>query len=385
MEEPKTVSKTEIPYSNSLLESDLNYWANWATSNKYNLVVFRKPGESPRLIIDNNTLQKVDSPIEELKKGFLFANYEGDLWHMEATQIVDFKSNERVNFPAESNNYKNDWNYYSTNKEQLTTSKESYISSVKKGIKTIESTDLVKVVPTKIKLHNLSQDFSLANAFVNLCEQYPSAFISIVSTKEFGTWLTATPELLINVDENGIFETMALAGTQKNNPKTPPHEVAWVDKDIEEQAMVSRYIINRFKEIRLREFEEKGPMTVKAANLTHLCTTYRVDTKATDFQNLGGVMLNLLHPTSAVCGMPKEPAVKLINEVELHDRRFYTGYLGPVNLDSKTSLYVNLRCMELFKSTANLFAGAGVTAISDPEKEWIETDLKFNTLLNIIG
>jgi len=83
--------------------------------------------------------------------------------------------------------------------------------------------------------------------------------------------------------------------------------------------------------------------------------------------------------------MPKEPAVQLINEFEAHDRKFYTGYLGPVNLDNKTSLYVNLRCMELFNTKANLFAGAGVTAISDPEKEWSETELKFNTLLNIFG
>ena len=178
---------------------------------------------------------------------------------------------------------------------------------------------------------------------------------------------------------------MALAGTQKYDPTIAMHEVAWVDKDIEEQAMVSRYIINRFKEIRLREFTEKGPMTVRAANLTHLCTTFKVDTKTTDFHDLGGVMLNLLHPTSAVCGMPKEPASDLVNEIESHDRKFYTGYLGPVYINNEIALYVNLRCMELFKDKANLFAGAGVTANSDPGKEWEETELKFNTLLNIIG
>ena len=148
--------------------------------------------------------------------------------------------------------------------------------------------------------------------------------------------------------------------------------------------MVSRYIINRLKEIRLREFVEEGPMTVRAANLTHLCSTFTVDTKETNFPNLGDVMLNLLHPTSAVCGMPKPPAIELIKEIEQHNRKFYTGFLGPVNIDNHTSIYVNLRCMELFDGKANLFAGAGVTAFSNPEKEWEETELKCNTLLNVI-
>jgi isochorismate synthase len=385
MGETNTTSQTKLTYDSSIVEKDINSWAIWATSSNHNIAVFRKPGETAIMMIDSNPLKKVDKPIEELNKGFLFANYQGVLWHMEAEQLIDFNTSEHPNPSIKKNGLEKEWKYYTADNEQPTTSKEIYIATVLKGIETIESTELVKIVPTKIKLHNLADDFSITNSFVKLCDQYPNAFVSIVSTKEFGTWLTATPELLINVDENGIFETMALAGTQKNDPSIPPHEVAWVDKDIEEQAMVSRYIVNRFKEIRLREFVEKGPMTVRAANLTHLCTTYTVDTKATDFQNLGGVMLNLLHPTSAVCGMPKEPALKLIEDFEQHDRKFYTGYLGPVNLKNQTSLYVNLRCMELFKEKANIFAGAGVTAISDPEKEWNETELKFSTLLNIIG
>lgn len=383
MEQVKTTSKAAFPYKNNYLERDINRLANWATVNQHNIAVYRKPGKAPMLLLDGNPLTKVTCSIEELKKGFVLTNYNGDLWHLEASHAVEFSDLEKVNLPIEED--ESDWNYYTNGVEQHTTSKANYTASVQQGIDSILASELVKVVPTKIKLHNLPQGFSLANSFVKLCDEYPSAFISIVSTKEFGTWLTATPELLISVDKEGVFETMALAGTQKYNTETAMHEVAWVDKDIEEQAMVSRYIINRFKEIRLREFTEKGPMTIRAGNLTHLCTTFKVDTKATDFHDLGGVMLNLLHPTSAVCGMPKEAALELIDKIESHDRKFYTGYLGPVNINNEIALYVNLRCMELFKDKTNLFAGAGVTAISDPEKEWNETELKFNTLLNIIG
>ena len=193
----------------------------------------------------------------------------------------------------------------------------------------------------------------------------------------------ATPELLIDVSGD-TFKTVSLAGTQKYDPERPLSEVAWTQKEIEEQALVSRYIINCFKKIRLREFEEIGPKTVRAGNLIHLKTEYSVDMAATNFPNLGSVMLDLLHPTSAICGMPLQASLDFILEHEHYDREFFSGYLGPVNFNNKTSLFVNLRCMKLHNGTATLYAGAGVTEDSDPAKEWLETEMKMNTLLNII-
>lgn len=386
MEEAKA-SKIDQLFDKLSLEQTINNLAGLATQNNYNLAIYRKPGEQPLLLIDPAKMKPVTVPIEELENGFLWADYEGNVWHMQAALQINLGSKNiagDISLLPEKLNGEYNWNHYITGEAQKSTSSEEYTSAVQKGIKRIKGSELIKVVPSKVKRYNLADGFSLSEAFTKLCEAYPSAFVSVVSSHQFGTWLTATPEMLIEVDSEGIFKTMALAGTQKYDPEKSLHEVAWTDKEIEEQAMVSRYIINRLKEIRLREFMEEGPMTVRAANLTHLCSTFTVDTKATNFPSLGGVMLNLLHPTSAVCGMPKPPAIELINEIEHHDRKFYTGYLGPVNIENHTSIYVNLRCMELFNGEANLFAGAGVTAFSDPEKEWEETELKCNTLLNVI-
>ncbi|MEJ0056113.1 MAG: chorismate-binding protein [Bacteroidota bacterium] len=85
---------------------------------------------------------------------------------------------------------------------------------------------------------------------------------------------------------------------------------------------------------------------------------------ATNFPQLGSIMLKLLHPTSAVCGMPMEASLEFLKQNEGYDREFYSGYLGPVNIDHETSLYVNLRCMKLFANEASLYAGAGVMADS---------------------
>jgi isochorismate synthase len=95
-------------------------------------------------------------------------------------------------------------------------------------------------------------------------------------------------------------------------------------------------------------------------------------------------MLKLLHPTSAVCGMPLEAAQQFLKVNEGYDREFYTGFLGPVNFKNESHLCVNLRCMQVLTKTAILYAGAGVTIDSDPIKEFEETELKMEALLNLI-
>ena len=177
------------------------------------------------------------------------------------------------------------------------------------------------------------------------------------------------------------FRTVSLAGTQRYIPGMDLRSVAWTEKEIEEQAMVCRYIISCFKKIRLREYDEHGPRTAVAGNLLHLKTDYVVDMTATNFPQLGSVMLQLLHPTSAVCGMPLEPATKFLKSNEGYDREYYSGFLGPVNFRNQSSIFVNIRCMQLITNEAILYAGAGVTIDSIPDKEWEETEMKFETLM----
>ena len=122
-----------------------------------------------------------------------------------------------------------------------------------------------------------------------------------------------------------------------------------------------------------------------AGNLIHLRTDYEVDMAATNFLQLGSVMLKLLHPTSAVCGMPLENSSQFIKENEGYNREYYSGYLGPVNFNSESNIFVNLRCMQVQKTKGWCYAGAGVTIDSEPEQEWIETEMKMNTLMNVLN
>jgi isochorismate synthase len=367
--------------------------ALWATNNELPFVAYRLPNEEYfNCLIGSEITTVSEEDLSSVTAGFLVGTYEGERYFINNGISLDSKTREIKINPSWPAHISLDligeadklWEPYTIDNNVVETSQEEYQQHVKQSINEINNSDLIKVVPSRVKRVKLPEGQELLATFIKLCDAYNNAFVSIFSSPKLGTWIGATPETLIEVDNEGIFKTMSLAGTQKYTNDLPLHALPWTQKEIEEQAMVSRYIINRFKEIRLREFEEVGPRTVKAANLVHLCSTFTVDTIVTDHADLGSTMLKLLHPTSAVCGMPKPLAKKLIKSLEKHQRKLYSGYLGPVNMPEGSHIYVNLRCMEVLKNEGVLYAGAGVTAYSIAEDEWDETELKCNTLLNII-
>lgn len=268
-----------------------------------------------------------------------------------------------------------------------------YTRNVAEAVEAMQQGAFRKVVLSRTKRVEFADAPNAVELFDKLCQMYPAAFVSAVSIPERGQiWMSATPERLVSVNADGIFQTASLAGTQSAfNPdgtaKRPP-EAMWSQKEIEEQALVSRYIIECFKKIRLREYLEEGPKTLIAGNLMHLSTCFTVDMQAVRYPQLGTVMLRLLHPTSAVCGTPRDVAFSFISQHETHDRELYSGFLGPVNVNtpegSATDIFVHIRCMKLEGRLATLYAGAGLTEDSVPEREWQETEMKCQTLLKVM-
>jgi isochorismate synthase len=333
-----------------------------------------------------------DVALEELPAGFLVGAFDPILdkqffpsefllrQDKDTLQVVQAPPSINWNVPEETPLR---WHVRKGSKVLNTTSVD-FLQNVEQALHAIEAGWLEKVVPSRIKEVELNPNLDLIQLFHSLAERYPHALISLVSSPATGTWLGATPELLVSQSQEGVFKTVALAGTQPFVAGADLKKTTWTQKDIEEQALVSRYIINCFKKIRLREYEEHGPRTYRAGNLLHLKTDYVVDTRATHFPQLASVMLKLLHPTSAVCGMPLEPALQFLRSHEPHARELYAGFLGPVDVSGSTDVFVNLRCMQWLGNRARLYAGAGVTADSDPAAEWNETEMKMNTILKAI-
>lgn len=343
----------------------------------------------PRLIHDINLEDKatgfIFAPFDQgQKKVFLPADH---LFSIDGNQINTLAGNLPELLSAVPRIERSQKIPYYTRKAgspSATSDSQSFKKLVSMCRDAIHSGQLEKIVPSRSKTIEIPADFDLSSTCLGLGKRYPSAMVSVFSSPSTGTWLGATPEMLVRVDAQQHFHTVAVAGTQPFVPGTDIKQILWTQKEIEEQALVERYVISCFKKIRLREFEEHGPKTVVAGNVVHLKTEFEVDMVATRYPQLGSVMLQLLHPTSAVCGMPLEPSIAFLKEHEGYDREFYSGFLGPSNIHNETSLFVNLRCTQLLGDHALLYAGAGVLADSDPEKEWLETELKMNTLLDVI-
>ncbi len=372
-----------------------------AQSKNYAVAIWSLPNTTDfKLIIDtSHSIELGEVEVENVGPGFIvspFDNSDGKkITFLKGDILFDLKS-DILEFSATLSEEKKRWAKEVIAKDETPTytyknaSTESrgeidYVSLVEEGIKEINKGSFEKFVPSRQTTIPLNSNFEPVESLVKLREAYSNAFCYLLSTDALGTWMAASPELLIDIENEKRFLTVALAGTQKMPEDESLSDIAWTQKEIEEQAMVSRYIINCFKKIRLREFDERGPKTARAGNLVHLKTEFSVDMEETSFPLLGSVMLKLLHPTSAVCGMPLEPAFNFLKENEGYDRHLFAGYLGPVNINMSTSIYVNLRCMQIFKNKGILYAGAGVTHDSNPEKEFLETEMKFKTLLNILN
>ena len=276
--------------------------------------------------------------------------------------------------------------YHNLHPAPHTATEAEYTQLVRTGVAAIEEKAVVKVVSSRATRRALPAGFDPLVAFAELSEKYPRAFVSLVSVPGVGTWLGATPEVLAEVTADGMFHTMALAATQPITAEVTPRTAIWRQKEIEEQALVARYIVNCFKQLRLREYHETGPRTVIAGQLLHLRTDFEVNLKQVPFPSLGTDMLRLLHPTSAVGGMPKTAALDFLQAHEGYDRAYYSGFLGPVNVVAAgvAHLYVNLRCLQVRTTEAILYAGTGLTVDSDPAREWQETELKLQTIATVL-
>jgi isochorismate synthase len=263
-------------------------------------------------------------------------------------------------------------------------SHNEYLKDIEHTISEIKSTKLAKVIVSRLIPHNRKSE-SVGEIYLELFQQTPNAFVYLVnlpangkSQAKAGLWMGATPEVLLK-SEGKTLETVSLAGTQS---RRAVNDYSWFTKEIEEQAFVSRYLLDVFYRFNIHPYTTQGPETLESGKVAHLATSFRFAAKKLA-SNLGDFIAEL-HPTPAVCGYPKPKAAKFIPKIEKHDRRYYSGYLGPWRLNGDVGLFVNLRCMEILPKQYILYSGGGITARSVPEDEWEETNKKATTLLSAI-
>jgi len=267
---------------------------------------------------------------------------------------------------------------------------------VDKGIEKIKNSTLKKVVLSRAE--QLITSTNPTNYFQKLLKKYPSAFVYCWYHPSVGLWLGATPETLLKTEQNR-FKTMALAGTQAFRGTL---NVDWGTKEREEQALVTESIKADLESVSgIEKLLIGEAQTHRAGNILHLKSAI-----SGIFQQKSlGEIVTKLHPTPAVCGLPKKEAKEFILAEENYERSFYTGYLGELNrkvektrnprrqnvensaynlVQNQTNLYVNLRCMQVLDKKVILYIGGGITAASNPTAEWEETVQKAETMQKVV-
>lgn len=223
--------------------------------------------------------------------------------------------------------------------------------------------------------------------FRRLCRRYPDACAFLFSTPFTGTWTGASPELLLDVDQEG-FGSVALAGTRARSADGSPTE-DWDAKNTEEQAIVTEFILDEMRAEGLNP-NAKPPITRRAGPVEHLCTSIYAKSHnhgVPDLRSTGIRLLRRLSPTPALSGFPRKEAMEAIVREEGFEREYYGGFVGILSPPSgRLTAYVNLRSCrcDSIARRALLFAGGGITRASRPEEEWTETERKLSTLLSVI-
>lgn len=351
-------------------------FVSYRLPNESSIISLVQQYSTPRKL---NDLQDIDC-----KTGFIVSPFTGSdtygTYFLEPDSVHisnDIKDKILLQFSQNS--------HFLTSKEKSSANfksslKDEYIMNVNTAKCEINQGSMDKVVLSNIRKEELTNDFSAVDVFERLCSNYPHAFVYLMQIPEVGSWMGATPEQLLVV-ENEVVKTVSLAGTQVHTGLST-EKYHWKKKEIQEQAFVTDYVEGLLRSLKIENIIKTGPENYQAANLIHLKTSFEFPKK--ELRNQFSALLEALHPTPSVGGLPKIAAQQFVFQHEKHDRAYYTGFLGPVNIDEKIFIFVNLRCIQLFEKQFVLYSGAGITSSSVAENEWIETQNKMLTMLNVI-
>lgn len=325
---------------------------------------FKLPGDEDFCLMIQRVAQPFYFSIESLnKKGFVIYPFDDNKEKGIFISADETYFNEEFCFfPAGS---------YDNQEE----SRNSYLQKAEIFIAEVQS-NIEKLVLSRKKSVK-TEAGNIYELFKILSAKYSNTFVFLINHPLSGTWAGASPEILLSKKTKNA-KTVALAGTQLIGEGEP---VIWSKKEIKEQAIVMDYIENILNNNKIK-FTSDGPFnriaaTYDTVSLVHIATEYFFQPDKQTFD-----LLIEMHPTPAVCGLPKKQAFKFITENESHPRKYYSGFLGPVNhiMNDEIHFYVNLRSMEIFRDEFVLYIGSGINYGSEKEKEWEETENKAKTM-----
>lgn len=269
----------------------------------------------------------------------------------------------------------------------------AFIDQVKIAKQRMKSGNLDKVVLSRALDVDFEQPPEISSLLARLLHKNGHGYTFAMpldfsgATAQRRVLLGASPELLISKRGRRV-TAFPLAGSE------PRSAAPDVDRDTASKLLQSgkdRYehdLVIRSIEKGLRRFcrwlnVPKEPSITSTETMWHLGTRIEGELLSPDTSSLELALS--LHPTPAVGGYPTIPAKQVIDQIESYNRDFYAGAVGWCDVNGDGEWAVTIRCAQIQGRCVRLYAGAGIVAQSDPEKELAETSAKFRTMLKALN
>lgn len=268
---------------------------------------------------------------------------------------------------------------------QQIANRDYFKASVRSALESIRANQISKIVLASTIEVSATAPFQQIETLNNLRKFHPDCYIFSTSNGQGKNFIGASPERLIKI-QNKELETDALAGSAPRG-KTAAEDAYFADgllsseKERHEHQVVSNFIVNGLTNLGLNPQRLPLPCLLQLSNIQHLWTPIRakVPGKVHPLE-----IVAELHPTPAVAGVPRNIALEQIRRYENFDRCLYAAPLGWIDHRGNSEFIVGIRSALIDGCSARLYAGAGIVAGSDPNKELAEIQLKFQPLLKAL-
>jgi menaquinone-specific isochorismate synthase len=254
-------------------------------------------------------------------------------------------------------------------------STDAWKERVSQAITRIEKTGVDKVVLARDLVATITTDIDARPILTKLAAEYPSTWTFAVDGL-----VGATPELLLRLSK-GMVTSRVLAGTI---PKTGDDakdlalaaSLARSSKDLEEHEYAVRSVAEALEPFCSSTNVPESPYVLHLANVMHLATDVTGALIKSKQRVDAFSLLNSLHPSAAVCGTPRNIAFDIIDEIEGMNRGRYAGPVGWIDASGDGELGIALRTGQISGKEIRIYAGCGIVAGSNPEKELEESAAK---------
>ena len=217
-----------------------------------------------------------------------------------------------------------------------------------------------------------------------LLEYREESFVFAIKSPDGHCFLGRSPERLL-AWKDSVFQIDAIAGTRRRGPSLESDQSASKElqvsaKDLIEHRYVSHYVTNLLKSLHLHAEKVDDEKILQLTHVQHLRTRFQgqLTPQCDAFE-----LLEYLHPTPAVGGLPTAPAMEFIRKHEASDRGWYAGYIGWCSQNSGECA-IGIRSALVYRDSIQVFAGAGIVQDSDIDAEWDETEMKMQNFLRCI-